>query len=285
MTGLISALPSSPPGRTGWPWTEETPPDVYAELPKSGSWPKISIVCPSFRQGLFIEETIRSVLLQNYPAIEFIILDGGSDDETVPILKKYSLWLSHWESEPDRGQAHALNKGYARANGELFGWINSDDYYQPGAFVAVAQRCRPGRRELYFGDYDVRHGDESALRREHLLPAFAFQVAVGGRTLPSHATFWPRYVHQPFNESLQFIMDADFFKRLGRSGVRPRYIARSLSVFREHPAAKSTVINDVARNETANWFNRAPWHYRLLYRSSLMIDRLRRFKQNHEPFA
>jgi glycosyltransferase involved in cell wall biosynthesis len=273
--GLLAQLPPPPTGRTGWPWTEETPPDGYAAPPASGAWPKLSIVCPSFRQGRFIEETVRSVLLQNYPAIEFIVIDGGSDDETVPLLKKYSPWLAHWESEPDRGQSHALNKGFARATGQLFGWINSDDFYQPGAFAAIAAGYRPDRRELFFGDYEVRVGEELALRRVRLLPAFAFQVRVGGRILPSHATFWPRLVHQPFNESLQFIMDTDLFKRLGCAGVRPRHVSQSISVFREHAAAKTATLDQVASREMHVWFDAIPWYYKPLHRLSLVFDRLR----------
>jgi glycosyltransferase involved in cell wall biosynthesis len=276
--GIFAQLPPPPAGRAGWPWTEETSPDRYATPPASGPWPKLSIVCPSFRQGRFIEETIRSVLLQNYPALEFIVIDGGSDDETVSVLKKYSPWLAHWESEPDRGQSHALNKGFSRATGEFFGWINSDDYYQPGAFAAVATRYRPGRRELFFGDYDVRHGEEPALRREKLLPAFAFQVEVGGRILPSHATFWPRLVHRPFDESLQFIMDTDFFKHLGRAGVRPRHLSQSLGVARSHPASKTSTLDQVAYEEMQIWFAASPWYYKLLHRLSRVIDRLRHLR-------
>ena len=275
----LEQLPPPPPGLTDWPWTEETPPDCYAAPPASGPWPKLSIVCPSFRQGRFIEETIRSVLLQNYPALEFIVIDGGSNDETVPILQKYSPWLTHWESESDRGQSHALNKGFARATGELFGWINSDDYYQPGAFATVAACYRPGQRELFFGDYEVRCGEEPALRRVRLLPAFAFQVRVGGRILPSHATFWPRLVHQPFNESLQFIMDTDLFKRLGCSGVRPRHLPQSLAVFREHPTAKTSTLAEVASREMQVWFDASPWYYKPLHRLSRGIDRLRQLRR------
>jgi glycosyltransferase involved in cell wall biosynthesis len=275
---LLEKLPPPPPGRTGWPWTEATSPDSYAAPPASGQWPKLSIVCPSFRQGRFIEETIRSVLLQNYPSLEFIVIDGGSNDETVPVLKKYSPWLTHWESEPDRGQSHALNKGFTRATGELFGWINSDDFYLPGAFAAVAACYRPRRPELFFGDYDVRCGEEPALRRVQLLPAFAFQVRVGGRILPSHATFWPRLVHQPFNESLQFIMDTDLFKRLGCAGVRPRHVPQSLSVFREHATAKTSTLAEVASREMHAWFDAIPWYYKPLHRLSRVIDRLRQLR-------
>ncbi|MFA5058245.1 MAG: glycosyltransferase family 2 protein [Opitutaceae bacterium] len=272
LKGLIAALPPPPPGRRGWPWTEQTDPALFATAP-AGGWPRISIVCPSFRQGRFIEETIRSVLLQNYPALEFIVMDGGSQDETAAMLQQYSPWLTHWESQPDRGQSHALNKGFARATGALHGWINSDDYYLPGAFAAIAGAYRPGRRALYFGDWLERIGDEPALTLHRERSCFAFQVAAGGRTLPSHATFWPAAVHQPFNEALRFTLDAEFFKRLTDGGIKPRHIPQPLGVFRQHAAAKSSTIVDVAQAETAAWSRAQPWHIHWLWRLSRLLDR------------
>ena len=115
----LSELPSSPPGKIGWPWTEES-----SQLPEKMSdgspWPRISIVTPSYNQGQFIEETIRSVLLQGYPNVEYIIIDGGSTDNSLEIIKKYEPWLAYWVSEPDRGQSHALNKGIQKATGDIF---------------------------------------------------------------------------------------------------------------------------------------------------------------------
>ncbi|MDY6987431.1 MAG: glycosyltransferase family 2 protein [Thermodesulfobacteriota bacterium] len=108
-------------------------------MPHDETWPQISIVTPSYNQGEFIEETIRSVLLQAYPAVEYIIIDGGSTDESVEIIKKYEPWLSHWVSEPDRGQSHGINKGLALATGKILAWLNSDDYLLPGALRAVAE--------------------------------------------------------------------------------------------------------------------------------------------------
>jgi hypothetical protein len=96
--------------KTGWPWTEETPP-VPPLMANGAPWPRISIVTPSYNQGAFIEETIRSVLLQGYPNLEYVILDGGSSDDSTSIIRKYEPWLAHWASERDRGQAHAINKG------------------------------------------------------------------------------------------------------------------------------------------------------------------------------
>jgi GT2 family glycosyltransferase len=138
-------LPPPPPGKTGWPWTEEseqlpdTMPDPSIGLRTSGSpWPRVSLVTPSYNQGQFIEEAIRSVLLQGYPDLEYIIIDGGSTDGSVEIIRKYEPWLAYWVSEPDRGQSHAINKGLERSTGQLFNWHNSDDVLTPNSLAITA---------------------------------------------------------------------------------------------------------------------------------------------------
>jgi glycosyltransferase involved in cell wall biosynthesis len=131
MARMLSELPPPPVGKTGWPWTTETAPSIYG--PRR-SWPKLTVVTPSFNQGRFIEETIRSVLLQNYPNLEYFVIDGGSSDQSVEIIEKYSPWIDYWVSEKDGGQGNAINKGFAKATGELLGWLNSDDAYYPDAF-------------------------------------------------------------------------------------------------------------------------------------------------------
>jgi glycosyltransferase involved in cell wall biosynthesis len=140
----LNELPPPPEGKTGWPWTEEseqlpdTMPDPSTELRAGGEpWPRISIVTPSYNQGQFIEETIRSVLLQGYPDLEYIIIDGGSDDGSVEIIRKYEPWLAYWVSEPDRGQSHAINKGFRQASGQIYNWINSDDFLLRGAVCHI----------------------------------------------------------------------------------------------------------------------------------------------------
>ncbi len=133
----LAELPPPPPGRTGWPWTVETPP-LAATASAGAPWPSISIVTPSFNQGAYLEETIRSILLQGYPCLEYIVIDGGSRDDSAAIIKKYERWLTHWVCEPDQGQAHAINKGLARCTGEIFQWINSDDYLLAGALQKIA---------------------------------------------------------------------------------------------------------------------------------------------------
>lgn len=123
-------------GQKGWPWSESF--DYSDSWVDHNSWPAISIVTPSFNQGKYLEATIRSVLLQDYPNLEFIIIDGGSNDNSLEIIRKYEPWLTSWTSEKDQGQSDAINKGMMRATGVLVNWLNSDDYYLPGALRKVA---------------------------------------------------------------------------------------------------------------------------------------------------
>jgi glycosyltransferase involved in cell wall biosynthesis len=114
---------------SGWPFTEETPPQQERALPR------LSVVIPSFNQGRYLEEALRSVLLQGYPDLELIVMDGGSSDETVAVLRKYAPWIAHWVSAPDRGQSSAINAGFAHATGDICAWIGCDDRYLPGALI------------------------------------------------------------------------------------------------------------------------------------------------------
>ncbi len=151
----FTKLPQPPTDKTGWPWTEETP-QLSDTMPDGLPWPKISIVTPSFNQGQFIEETIRSVLLQGYPNLEYIIIDGGSTDEAVDIIKKYERWLTYWVSETDRGQSHAINKGFNISKGEITAWINSDDFYLHGAFGKISRFFSENTDvDMVFGDCHI----------------------------------------------------------------------------------------------------------------------------------
>src|SRR4029453_6333928 len=123
-TPLIEELPPPPPGRSGWPWTEASPPPP---TPGGKAWPTISIVTPSFNQAEYLEETVRSVLLQGYPNLEYFVLDGGSTDGSVEILRRYDAFLSGWVSERDKGQSDAINRGFARCAGTVVNWLCSDD--------------------------------------------------------------------------------------------------------------------------------------------------------------
>ncbi len=135
-TPTLQDLPTPPQGKTGWPWTEASKP-LPAKMPNGAEWPRISIVTPSYNQGEFIEKTIRSILLQGYPNLEYIVIDGGSRDRTVEIIRKYEPWIDYWVSEKDQGQSDAINKGFGRASGQILAWLNSDDYYLPQALQRV----------------------------------------------------------------------------------------------------------------------------------------------------
>jgi glycosyltransferase involved in cell wall biosynthesis len=140
----LSELPIPPSGRTGWPWTEEGI-RLSGENSDEQEWPRITVVTPSFNQGRYIEETIRSVLLQRYPNLEYIIIDGGSTDNSLRIIHQYQPWLAYAISEPDKGQNDAINKGWRRSTGKILAWLNSDDVYEPNALfrVAAAWRANP----------------------------------------------------------------------------------------------------------------------------------------------
>ena len=146
----ISELPSPPVGRTGWPWTAGGTP-LPAAMSDGKSWPRITVVTPSFNQARFIEETLRSVLLQGYPNLEYIVLDGGSTDGSVNIIKQYAPWIDYWVSERDGGQSAAINRGLNMASGEFATWINSDDMLYPNALCAHASRVGFDLKTVYLG--------------------------------------------------------------------------------------------------------------------------------------
>ena len=132
---MLKQLPNIKGKLKSWPWTIETNPIIYDS---KIDWPKFTIIIPTYNQGQFIEETIRSILLQNYPNLELLIFDGGSTDNTVEIIKKYENWINYWVSESDRGQSHAINKGLEKVTGELINWVNSDDSLTQQSLFEVA---------------------------------------------------------------------------------------------------------------------------------------------------
>jgi hypothetical protein len=147
----LQELPPPPPGKTGWPWTEAST-ALPATMPEGAPWPRISVTTPSYNQARFLEATLRSILLQRYPNLEYFVLDGGSTDGSVDIIKKYELWLTHWVSERDGGQSAAIQRGLQLSSGLFATWINSDDMLCPEALVSHARRVgfRPG--VVYVGD-------------------------------------------------------------------------------------------------------------------------------------
>lgn len=233
------------------------------------SLPKITVVTPSLNQGRFLEETILSVLGQQYPNLEYVILDGGSTDGSVGIIRKYESSLAWWISEKDGGQAAAINSGFARASGDILCWLNSDDMYLPGTLLHIAARLDPAKSELLFGnclhfieDSAITYG--SSVRQKHaetdlMLTDYIIQ--------PS--TFWTRKAWErtgPLDESLHYGFDWEWLLRARKSGVTFLPEDRYLSVYRIHKDHKSGTGGERRRKELAVIYERhAGARYERLY--------------------
>lgn len=248
----LSELPAPPEGKTGWPWTKETSPFPQEHV-KETSWPKISIVTPSYNQGHYIEETIRSVLLQGYPDIEYTVMDGGSTDETISILKKYEKFL-HWVSERDEGQADAIAKGFDKASGSILAWINSDDSYLPRAFWNISEVFKKNS-ECVFVHGDVQVVDQTgkylytnvAVRPNRFL---SVNTAMG--KWPQPGCFWTReayYKAGGVDRTYQFCMDLDLFIRLVAVGDAMCIGREPVANFRLHKDSKTTTWSEVEKRE------------------------------------
>lgn len=212
-------------------------------------FPKISIITPSYNQGKYLEKTIKSVLDQNYPNLEYIILDGGSTDQSVEIIKKYERQLSHWVSEKDNGQSHALNKGFAKATGEIIAWINADDWYEKNTFkIVVDMFSKPGVcvvagncKMVYEGapeqNFVDRPGDINFRRMIQFWKLFFCP--------PQPSIFFKNEVLKNvglIDESLTYGMDLDLWLRISGK-YKFYYVDELLSNYLIHSASKSGSSN------------------------------------------
>ncbi|MFH2101997.1 MAG: glycosyltransferase family 2 protein [Chloroflexota bacterium] len=246
------------PNKPGWPWEPVHHSTSEADFAVN-NWPKISIITPSFNQGQFIEETIRSVLLQGYPNLEYIIIDGGSTDQTIDIIRKYEPWLAHWVSEPDRGQSHAINKGIEKATGDWIAWLNTDDIYLPDTFSKIATTVSQSAKPVswivgttIFTDLELHEIDRfkpslyTAPGRDPNYGPMGWIDFVctkrSGIALPQPSSFWLRSaVIQAggIDESLRYAMDHELYGRLAYQGFRPVLLEEPLACFRTHCEQKT----------------------------------------------
>jgi len=260
----LSELPPAPPGKTGWPWTNSSaeagaPSTEQGELSANVSHltshvslphsPRISIVMPCLNAGRYIEEALRSVLLQSYPSLELFVYDGGSTDGTIEVIKRYEQWVTYWESAKDRGQSHAINKGLARATGALFNWANADDIMCPNAFhTLVALYSRQMNCVGVFGAMEVF--DEGGYRKTwQPNPGSKEEIGEWGLSafLPQPSALFPCQLCKDIggmNEALHYVMDIELILRLADHGSfavtnTPTYR------YRHHSEAK-TVKGEIA---------------------------------------
>lgn len=208
------------------------------------NWPRISIITPSFNQAVFLERTILSVLEQDYPNLEYIIIDGGSSDGSVDIIRKYENRLAFWVSEPDQGQAHAINKGLKRATGDWVGWQNSDDIFYPRAFMHVAQAAmRFTNAELIIGDIKLIDELDGVIREMRYVRPTYESLLAEGMVLTNQAAFWHRDLHARvgwLNESLHYGFDYEWFLRVLRETDRAVHVPQVLGALRYHAATKTS---------------------------------------------
>ena len=208
--------------------------------------PLISIVIPSFNQGKYIEQTIVSIIEQTYKKVEIIIIDAASTDETVAVIKKYEQYISYWVSEPDRGQSHAINKGLEKCTGEVFNWINSDDYLEPGALQNIATLFGENNDvQVVCGFTRCFFDEDNSSSHEYRMgvkPTVAETISLVEMNQPG--SFYRTNIVKEFggvNESLRYVFDDElWFRFLCKYGIENIYLNdKRFAHFRLHGSSKS----------------------------------------------
>ena len=221
-----------------------TVPPHYTNPASPSSPLTFSIVTPSYNQGPYLEKTLRSVLDQNYPHLEYVVQDGGSSDESKDVLARYGNRLTSWESRPDRGQAHAINLGFRHCGGDVFAYLNSDDLLLPGTLHYVADYFDSHPNvDVVYGHRVVIDSDDAEVGR-WVLPPHDNNFLRWADFVPQETLFWRRRIWEKvgatLDESFQFALDWDLLLRFLDAGARFARLPRFLGAFRVHSEQKTS---------------------------------------------
>ena len=224
----------------------------------SSNWPRITIITPSFNQGEFIEDTILSIINQHYPNLEYFIVDGGSRDNSVEIIKKYEEHIDWWVSEPDQGQSHAINKGLKRASGELINWINSDDLLFPGALEHIANAYLTHKQPHLIAGANARLAEDGRILKVTSPPsARAMAIRSLEILIGQQSTFFSKKALEMagwLRDDLHAIMDYDFYYRILSRGGRFIRISEIIGAIRNHGRAKGFSQANLWERELPQYF-------------------------------
>lgn len=251
----VVELPRPPTDRRGWPWTEGYDSSLW--LARRSNWPRVSIVIPSFNQGEFIEEALRSVLLQGYPDLECIVFDAASIDDSVNVIVRYSPWLAFWASEKDWGQSHAINKGLQHCTGVFFNWHNSDDVLAPGSLFHTVSALLEHPEASYVHGYRLAIDPTGRILsssvssygpQTRFAPTLEDSITNLKTGMQPGCLMRKQFVDNQggLDESLHFVMEADLLLKLSLLGL-PLYVHALVVHYRCHSRTKSLSMWPVGR--------------------------------------
>jgi glycosyltransferase involved in cell wall biosynthesis len=228
-------------------------------MPDGRAWPKITIVTPAYNQAQFLEETMRSVLMQGYPNLEYTVINDGSTDNTVDVIRRYERWLTHWTTQQNGGQASAINHGMALATGDILGWLNSDDLLLPRALERAAlARMRKPETKVTCGFRQVIDV-ESRVVEDWVSPLPKNDALMRSCFVAQETVFWNREVSEhvgPLENHWRVVLDYEYWHRIMAHGYHFILLPYFMGAFRLYPQCKTMALADVCLREHEELFKR-----------------------------